>query len=212
MTDPSTTWTIRNATSSDAMAAVACTVAAFEYDPHMAYLFHTSPEARRELMAEFFDILLGARLALDMPAKVLVRNEDVLGLLMGNSAAPPAWPEQLNRRWGELAGRQEGLAKRFQVSEDAVAATAPSAPHYYLGVVGVHPMLRGQGAGSALIAEFCAESDRNPASSGVLLETVSTANVAYYRRRGFEPRHQAQLDGSSCLHILFRPSRVTAHP
>lgn len=212
MTDPSATWIIRNATPNDAPAAVACTVAAFEHDPQMAYYFHGSPVARRALMAEFFDILLGARLALAMPVKVLMRNGDLLGLVMGNSAAPPAWPEQFNRRWGELAGRQDGLAERLQASDDAVAAHAPSAPHYYLGVVSVHPALSGQGAGTALIAEFCAESDRNPASSGVLLETVSAANAAYYRRRGFEPLGQVAIDGSSHVHIFFKTSRLSAHP
>jgi GNAT superfamily N-acetyltransferase len=88
-----------------------------------------------------------------------------------------------------------GLHERFETYDAIAARHCPSAPHYYLGVIGVHPSLQGNGAGKTLLDAFCRLSADDPASGGVYLETASAGNLNFYTRNGFVLRCQGDLDG-----------------
>jgi ribosomal protein S18 acetylase RimI-like enzyme len=66
----------------------------------------------------------------------------------------------------------------------------PREPHWYLAVIGVEPERQGQGLGGKLLAAVLDRLD----ATGVpaYLETSTTANVAWYRRHGFDVRQEVR--------------------
>lgn len=205
-------WTIEDAVPGDAEAAGVCMADAFSGDPHMAFFFPVGPVEHRRLVTEFFTILAGARIALGMPVKVLKLQGTLRGVVMGYTTAQPAWPDDWQKRWARLEAGCDGLAGRLEATEAICNTYKPSSPHYYLGVLGLHPSLHGLGAGAALIRDYCSISDADPASSGTFLETCSPKNVPFYRRMGFEVQSEERLDARTTIWCLFRPKPDLRYP
>jgi ribosomal protein S18 acetylase RimI-like enzyme len=89
--------------------------------------------------------------------------------------------------------------------EDALEQHVPL-PRWYLGVLGVDPSVQAQGWGGRLMRPIL---DRADASGlAVALETMREANVAYYRRHGFEVAATLALAGGgpTCW-VMRRPSQ-----
>lgn len=199
-------WTIENAMPGDADAVGLCMADAFSNDPHMTYFFPVEPGHHRRLVTEFFTILAGVRIALGMPVKALKVHDSVRGIVMGYTTSQPAWPDEWQERWAKLEADCDGLAGRLEATDAICNRYRPSAPHYYLGVLGLHPSLHGLGAGAALIRDYCAISDADPASNGTFLETCSPKNVPFYRRMGFDVLGEESLDPRTTIWCLFRPN------
>lgn len=73
-------------------------------------------------------------------------------------------------------------------------------PHWYLMILGVDPPFQGQGVGSALIARTLAlaDADRLPC----YLDTTKERNLVFYRKHGFEVRHEADIvDGGDSVRV-----------
>ena len=77
-------------------------------------------------------------------------------------------------------------------------------PHLYLWVLGVDPEAQGRGIGRALLQDVIgrAEAQRVP----VYLETATQANVAMYRRFGFQPFGELDLPSGVHMWQLERPA------
>lgn len=196
---------IRSAQSSDIDAAIAALGDAFAQDPLMAYMFRDNPDGVRAGAMDFFSILLRVRIALRMPAYVLLRDGAVLGAIMGYDTSRPAWPDAFNEEWRRFDARVPGFAAHMGAYEQICDAHQPGEDHYYLGVIGVHPSLQGKGAGKALLDYFCALSQRDSKSRGVYLDTANPSSLAFYYRNGFELRGEGRLDGAP-LWCVYRPT------
>lgn len=70
-------------------------------------------------------------------------------------------------------------------------------PHWYLWVLGVKPGRQGQGIGGRLLEPVLARADAEGAPC--YLETESEANVAFYRKRGFEVVVEGGISGEPVL-------------
>lgn len=66
-------------------------------------------------------------------------------------------------------------------------------PHWYLLALGTRPDRQGQGLGGALVDAGLAKADA--AGVPTYLETATDSNIAFYRKRGFEPLGQASVYG-----------------
>ena len=192
------------ATEADVEATTRCAADAFAADPLMHYFFGASPMGVRAATIRFFTLLMRARLALGMPALVARRASGIVGIAMGYDAAPPDWPEEHVRDWERFEAEVPGVVERFAAYEQVAERHRPEAPHFYLGVLGVDPALKGQGLGRELVQAFCALSAADARSSGVYLETGSEASLAFYLRNGFVVRGQADLGGTP-LWCVFAP-------
>jgi ribosomal protein S18 acetylase RimI-like enzyme len=190
------------AAAAEADAAARCFVQAFARDPLIDYFFGDSAAGRDASAERFFALLLRARIALGMPALLMRREARIVGGAMGYSTVRPDWPQALQREWDALEARSPAIGERFGVYESIAAAAEPDRPHYYLGVLGVAPAVRGSGAGSALLRAFCALSAQDPLSTGVYLETANPDNLAFYGSHGFVERGAGRL-GSGTLWCLF---------
>jgi ribosomal protein S18 acetylase RimI-like enzyme len=73
---------------------------------------------------------------------------------------------------------------RFARSGAALERTFPDEPVWYLETLGIHPNAQRRGVGSALLADGLAIVDADHVACH--LHTSDEANLAYYRRWGFE--------------------------
>ncbi|MFT3957072.1 MAG: GNAT family N-acetyltransferase [Piscinibacter sp.] len=190
------------ASPSDAGPAARCFADAFATDPLIGYFFGDSPAGRAESAERFFSLLLRARLAMAMPIVLARHAQGIVGGAMGYSTVRPEWPVQLQHEWAALEAASPAVADRFAAYESIAAASEPEGPHYYLGVVGVHPGARGTGTGGALVRAFCERSFSDPASAGVYLETANPENLGFYAHHGFVERGSGPL-GEGRLWCLF---------
>jgi ribosomal protein S18 acetylase RimI-like enzyme len=69
---------------------------------------------------------------------------------------------------------------------DALTRNHPPQPHLYLNILGVDPSFQGRHCGLAILNHLRALVETRSDLDGVYLETATEANVAYYRRHGYE--------------------------
>ena len=191
-------------------AATACFAAAFRDDPLINHFF--ADHSRGWAAAEtFFRLLMQARLALGMPVLMALDGGKVAGGAMGYDTREVDWPPQIAAQWEALEGGSPAVSRRFDAYGAVSERHLPKSPHYYLGVIGVAPALRGTGWGSRLLRAFCRLSDEDVASAGVYLETGHPGNVAFYSRHGFEVCGTGDLEGVQ-LTCMFRPRMAAPRP
>ena len=192
----------------DVTSAADCLAAAFADDPQMAFFFAGDPPLRQDLVTEFFSILMAARLALGMPVLLLKSEGRILGAAMGYDTQRPEWLPTHQARWALLQQRQASMASRFERADAISEEYKPQEPHFYLGVLGVHPSMQGKWAGCALIKAYCDLAEGDPVSAGTFLETAQRKNLAFYERCGFQRLGQGELAPGKPFWCLFRPKPV----
>jgi ribosomal protein S18 acetylase RimI-like enzyme len=193
---------------SDLDESVECLAAAFAQDPITGFLLRSGP-GYRERVTRFFSLLMRARIALGMPVVVARSVEGIHGAAMGYATAHPEWPADLSEEWTRFEKSIPGMADRMAIYDDIAAKFKPSAPHYYLGVIGIDPKLHGRGFGKQLLNSFCALSANDELSGGVYLETAQESNVGFYERFGFVEVGRGSL-GSATLWCMYLPQRSMA--
>ena len=82
-------------------------------------------------------------------------------------------------------------------------AVRPSAPHFYLGLIGTHDAHRGKGHGMRLLAENLATIDEQGAA--VYLESSNPANDPRYARLGFTPHGKITAATGHVMTTMWRP-------
>ena len=189
----------------DVDEAVRVLVDAFAADSLMDFLFYSHPQGVATGAHSFFSILLRARIALRMPTILCRQGNRIAGVAMGYNTDPPTWPENFNDEWRTLAAQTPGFAKRLALYESIATSCVPPEPHYYLGVLGVHPNFQSQGVGKQLLDEVCRLSASDKRSTGVYLETASPASLKFYYRNDFVLRGQGEIGGAP-LWCVFRPT------
>lgn len=181
--------------------AVSCLAEAFAHDPITGFLLQTGP-SYRERVVHFFSLLMRARLGLSMPVLVAQDAAAIHGAAMGYTTARPTWPRAVADDWDNFERAIPGLTKRMAAYDEIAEKGKPSLPHYYLGVIGVDPTMRGLGIGAQLLKAFCDMSASDRVSGGVYLETANPSNVRFYERAGFAVSGQGSL-GSATLWCMF---------
>lgn len=83
----------------------------------------------------------------------------------------------------------------------------PAAPHWYLPLMGVDPVLHGKGYGSALLSHVTQQCDRE--GSLAYLESSNPKNIPLYKRHGFQVIGEIQSGTSPTMTAMLRaPSPV----
>jgi ribosomal protein S18 acetylase RimI-like enzyme len=194
---------ITAASLSELDETVGCLVTAFAQDPITGFLLQPGP-GYQERLTQFFSLLMRARIALQMPVVVARDTSGIHGAAMGYATTHPAWPEELTEEWDRFASAIPELAERMSIYDEISAKGKPPTPHYYLGVIGVHPNMHGHGVGTQLLRAFCDLSRSDPLSCGVYLETAQESNLAFYERAGFAETGRGRL-GRATLWCMYLP-------
>jgi ribosomal protein S18 acetylase RimI-like enzyme len=194
---------ITTASHSDIDESVACVATAFAQDPITGFLLQTG-QGYRERVTQFFSLLMRARIALKMPVFVARGAQGIDGATMGYSTVRSEWPVGLTEEWVRFENSIPGVTDRMAIYDEVAKKFKPSAPHYYLGVIGTDPSSQGSGIGTQLLKAFCEVSASDPLSSGVYLETAQPSNLRFYERAGFTETGRGNL-GDATLWCMFLP-------
>jgi ribosomal protein S18 acetylase RimI-like enzyme len=196
---------IASAVNSDIHEAAQCLAAAFAEDPITGFVLQTGRGYAERLM-RFFSLLMQARVALEMPVLLDTQAAGIRGVAMGYTSLRPTWPSSIAAEWEHFEKAIPGMSERLAVYEAIAEKYKPSAPHYYLGAIGVAPASQGLGIGNDLLKEFCDRSGSDELSHGVYLETARESNLAFYKRAGFVETGRGVL-GSNTLWCMYLPHR-----
>ena len=194
---------ITTASHSDIDESVACVATAFAQDPITGFLLQTG-QGYRERVTQFFSLLMRARIALKMPVFVARGAQGIDGATMGYSTVRSEWPVDLTEEWVRFENSIPGVTDRMAIYDEVANKFKPSAPHYYLGVIGTDPSSQGSGIGTQLLKAFCEVSASDPLSSGVYLETAQESNLRFYERAGFTETGRGNL-GDATLWCMLLP-------
>jgi GNAT superfamily N-acetyltransferase len=185
--------------------ALATVVAAFAVDPLLRWVW-PDDERYAACAPGFFGLLADVRL----------EGGEVWTADGGAAVAmwdPPGglYLEVPPERW--KAG-QRGFSQRerdcWRTYDEAMSVPTDAGPHWYLGVLATEPARQGTGLARAVTAPMLAAADR--ARLPAYLETASEANVAIYRRLGFEPVRDVVMPdgGPTCWLMRREPGEVVA--
>ncbi len=106
-------------------------------------------------------------------------------------------------RMAAIFGMRSLDGLRFQ---NAIRRAHPQEPHWYLAILGTDPVHQGKGHGSAVLAPVLARCDDE--GVGAYLESSKEANLAYYRRHGFEvQREMLPVAGGPPIWLMWRDPR-----
>ncbi|MBS0125092.1 GNAT family N-acetyltransferase [Thetidibacter halocola] len=81
----------------------------------------------------------------------------------------------------------------------------PKEPHWFLPLMGVDPVARGQGIGAALMAYGLDICDRD--GTLAYLESTKPENIPFYERFGFTRDHVIDVGGHPPVTTMVRPPR-----
>lgn len=82
---------------------------------------------------------------------------------------------------------------RMQEFEQASDLGEPDYPHYFVGMLGVHPEHQGRGHAAALLEHIHELSASAPTSMAVCLSTEDPSNLPFYEKHGYSIVSEADL-------------------
>lgn len=113
--------------------------------------------------------------------------------------------EELRMMPGFLLAMGTGARRGRQISE-LMKERHPEEPHWYLGVIGSDPSVRGGGFGRALMQYRLDRVDAEHAPA--YLESSNPDNIPYYQRFGFEVTEEVSLPGGGpTMWLMWRSAR-----
>jgi GNAT superfamily N-acetyltransferase len=177
--------TIRLATSDDIRRAARTASLAFADDPVMRWLIPDDEEYEAN-----HQVFFGSVARRWLAHGSLWCTDDAVGIA---GWVPPGRPELEPDPNVPRLEHPEWRLQRFAALGEAMDANTPPEPHWYLNMLATHPDWQRQGIGAALMAVVfdIAADEGHPC----YLETETEANVAYYRRHGFDVRTEWDVAG-----------------
>lgn len=198
---------VRAAQPQEVRHLVAIAARAFWDDPVFNFF---EPDLLRQLRtsAGFFHAAIG-----DCAGHGVVDAARVDGRLAGVAAwLPPGVPLPLTGRRAVAQARHAlptalRSAKRRQALRllNELPKHHLHDEHWYLGLLATDPLHQGRGVGSALLAPILDRCDADGLPA--YLETQKEANLAYYRRFGFELAETVEVAGCPPIFTMTRPAR-----
>ena len=195
---------VRNATLLDSDVLAAVLAAAFYDDPVMSWVFPDAPARPAQLRILFLGL---AGSFLPEPGTVHLLEDACAsfwrppGAGGGGVDAPSPAPEE------DPSGLvlPADAITRLRLLEAAMASAHPSAPHWYLNVLGTRPERQGEGLGARVLAGVLATCDADGVPA--YLESSNPANIPFYRRQGFETSGEIVLPEGPSLYPMWRDPR-----
>jgi GNAT superfamily N-acetyltransferase len=196
--DPTTPPAVRETSSADLERAVAVIVLAFAADPVMRWIF-PDPDRYLRYCPAFLRVV--ASTAVQHGTALQVGDCAGVALWLPPTVGPDRTAIRAIMKDGVSPSRQ---AELFAFME-RTASYRPTAPYWWLPLIGVDPVHHHKGLGAALLRQSLVrcDSDHRPAH----LETGNPANVPLYERYGFESLGSFQVGSSPIMFPMRRAAR-----
>jgi GNAT superfamily N-acetyltransferase len=192
--------------AADRSAAVCLLARAFRDNPlNVAVIGGSDPGRRLRVNRHGMQALVPVAQAHGRVLVLRRGGRPVAALVAAAPGLPRLPPPPLWARLRCLLGQGLRVARRWSVVFEAVAALQPPEPHAYLGPLGVEPALQGRGLGSALLAHWLADTDRQGLPA--YLETDARGNLGFYARAGFGVAGEVSILGVRVWRMR-RPART----
>jgi len=190
---------VRIATGADVGRVAASLALAFEDDPVMAFLF-PDPASRVRRLNRFFRTGLRVQ---HLSYGICFTDAECASAALWDP--PGRWRLTLAQMLRGAPGLVTALGTRIPAALRALSAVEhahPSAPHYYLAVIGTRPDRQGTGVGSSVLRPILDRCDAE--GLGAYLESSKERNLPFYRRHGFETTGEIRLPGGPIVWPMWR--------
>lgn len=197
---------VRPARKADIPALARVLGRAFHDDPVMAWV-QPDVERRKAALPGMFSALTRHHFLAGRGTEVAVSDDGVAAAALWDP--PGRWQQSPREQLAMLPGVLRAFRGRLAAGRavtDLMKEHHPEEPHWYLGVIGSDPSVRGGGFGHALM---CSRLDRCDAEyAPAYLESSNPDNIPYYQRFGFEVTGEITLpEGGPSLWPMWRASR-----
>jgi predicted GNAT family N-acyltransferase len=198
---------VRDAQKSDVRALSATLGRAFYEDPIMKWMLPDDRQ-RAKGLPRMFAILTRRQFLPGGGVEVATRGSTIGAASLWGP--PPGRPKESRLEDLLLAPAFllvfRGRARVSQQVAELMKKVHPEEPHWYLGVIGSDPTVRGAGFGQALMRSRLDRCDAEHAPA--YLEATKQETVPYYMRFGFEVTGEIKLpDGGPSMYPMWRPAR-----
>lgn len=195
---------VRPARREDHGSIVAALARAFEHDPFAAYALPDGHNRVRALQ-EMFDANFTISFWDD--CEVTTGPACEATAVWASPQRPPATEQQqerLLRAFGVIFGERLGpLGEAFLRIDGELK---PTERHWYLEFLGTDPVHQGKGFGAAVLSPQLDRCDA--AGEPAYLWTAKEANLAFYRRHGFDVLWEWQVPDGPVTWGMWRPPQV----
>lgn len=185
--------------------AVAVLAAAFTDYPVFTFVLPPGVDNRDGKLRAVMRYYAMRRLSRGFPAFALEADGVFRAVILANPPqAEPLPPELLAMEDAlieQLGNDAEMRRRRYEAESDL---WEPDTPHFFVGMIAVHPQARRKGHAKRLLQHVHAMSKADPHSRGVALATESADNLPLYQHLGYEIRAQAMI-GTLQTWALWRP-------
>lgn len=183
---------------------VAVLAAAFADYPVMRHVLGVDPAAEPEGLRALVGFFADVRFAMAWPVLGLELEGELVAAALVNEPTDGTF---LERFTDGLARLRDALGAeaygRLEDFEHASEGNEPDEPHYFVGMVGVHPGHQRKGYGRALLSYVHDMAGR--AGCGVALSTEDARNVPFYEALGYRVIGEADV-GEIHTWGFWRPS------
>jgi len=188
---------VRRARPED-FAPIAAMLARAFYDDPLTVWFYPNDKRRLARSRRFF----GIRLRQLADQDLIFTTPDHSGAALWTH--PGRWREDLAQSMMLLPMLPVLLPRIVRSTRAAreIERRHPSAPHYYLSVIGTDPDQQGGGVGSALLGPVLDRCDAE--GVGAYLESSKEGNLDFYVRHGFEVTERVELPDGPPLWFMWR--------
>lgn len=167
---------------------------AFSDDPVMEWIL-PDPRSRSSALPYFFATLLRHHFLTGTGTEIATRNAAIGAAALW--APPGRWKQTPPSELMMLPTLIWALGRRLVAGREVtelMKSVHPDEPHWYLGVIGSDPPVRGTGLGQALMYSRLERCDAEHAPA--YLESSKAENVPYYQRFGFKVTGEIALPNS----------------
>lgn len=169
---------------------------AFRRDPVMNYVFHDITSGDDQRLHELFRFSCRVRFDLGWPLMGVECDGKLLAVAGIDEPGAADWPQSLSdsyQNFQRVAGPDS--VRRLEAYASLPDQHRPAEPHFFLGMVGVHPDAQGRGYARVLLDWLHQASQAHPTSRGVALDTDTDVNVSIYEHFGYEVVGRDALEG-----------------
>ena len=189
---------VTETSSADMKRAVAVIALAFTADPVFRWIF---PDPGRYLRYFPAFVRVLAATAVQHSAALQAGDCTAAALWLPPNVAPDRAALSAVMQEGVVADRQA----EFFAFMERTGSYRPTAPYWWLPLIGVDPLHRHKGFGSALLRHALVRCDRDHMPAH--LETGNPANVPLYERHGFKSLGSFQVGSSPIVFPMRRAAR-----